>query len=411
MAASGGMGSRLRVGGGVLGAAGMAVPLMALLAVAVVAPVASVVARSVQAPAVADALPGTLARLRSWQGSTVPAAPAFAALGRELSAAATADKVSRVAMRLEREHGGLGAIVVGTAHRLVERPLEPRTAAEWRDAVVAAHAAWNTVDAWTALRRGGSRITADHYRAVFDMRDVLGDATDPRRGGPRLLWSLAVGVGVALLCLVLGFPLAYLVAGSSGARATCLLAAVLVPFWITVCLRTATWIAVPYPAGFEAVFAWLFPAAGASAAARIAASLAVMTQMVLPFAVLPLYAAMRTVPRRYMSAAATLGASFAYAFRRVYWPHMRSATWAVTLLVTALAIGYHATPALAGLAAAHAVADGLAPGAPLQVAWVLPTALGSVVVVCIAALGVIYVGVRRPRHDTTGHGPHRAGIP
>ena len=393
MAANGGRGSRLPVAGGALGAAGMVVPLVAFLVVAVAAPMASVVVRSVQAPAVADALPRTLSHLRTWQGTAVPDAAAFAVLGGELSAAAADGHTALVAMRLERERAGLGAGVFAAAYELGERNAEPRSAAEWRDAVVAADVTWNTVDAWAALRRAGSRMTADHYRAVFDMR---GDAADPRPGGALLLRSLAVGVGVAGLCLVLGFPLAYLVAGSSGTRAALLLGAVLVPFWITVCLRTVTWIAVPHPAAFDGVFDWS-AAAGGAAVGEVAGTVMATTQMLLPFAVLPLYAAMRTVPPRYMRAAASLGASFGYAFRRVYWPRMRRATWAVTLLVMALAIGYHATPALVGLASAHAVADGLASGTARQVDWGLATALGSVVVACIAALGVVYVRVQRVR--------------
>ena len=387
----------LSVAGGAVAAAGLSVPLVVFLAVAVLAPVGSVLVRSVQAPLVADNFPRTLASLQAWQGSSLPDPVAYAALGRELSAMADAGDVSRIAGRLERERTGLGAVVVATVYQLGERETAPGSTSEWRDALLAADAMWGDPETWAALRRAGSGLTADHYRLVFDMR---GDVADSHSGGALLVRSLAVGVVVAALCVALGFPLAYLVARTSGMAATLLLAVVLVPFWATVCLRSVTWIATPaVPPVFAGIFG-LSPT-GASIAGTVAAT----TQVLLPFAVLPLYAAMRTVPPRYMRAAATLGASFGYAFRRVYWPHMRPATWAATLLVMALAMGYHATPALVSLAWAHAVANDLALGAPQRLDWGVPTALGSVVVAGIALLGAVYVRGRRVMHSAD---PRRA---
>lgn len=367
-------------------AVGLALPLVAFLAVTVLAPVATVLLRSAQSPLVADSLPRTVASVQAWQGSSAPDAVAYAHLGRELVATARTGDLPRLAERLERERPGLGAVVVATAYHVGGRDA-PRSPAGWRDAFLAADAAWADAETWAALRRAASGLTADHYRLAFDMR---GDGGGPHPGGTLLLRSLAVAAGVAALCIALGFPLAYLVARTSGTVQTLLLAVVLVPFWATVCLRSVTWIAAPTA---PPVLAGLFGPDPFDA--DIAGTVAATTQFLLPFAVLPLYAAMRAVPPRYMRAAATLGATFGYAFRRVYWPHMRAATWAAALLVMALAMGHHATPALAGLARAHAVANDLAAGAPQAIDWGVPTALGSIVVAVILLLGVVYVRGRR----------------
>jgi putative spermidine/putrescine transport system permease protein len=73
-----------------------------------------------------------------------------------------------------------------------------------------------------------------------------------------------------------------------------------------------------------------------------------MTHVLLPFMVLPLYAAMRAIPAAHVRAALSLGAEPFPAFWRVYAPQTMPAVGAGVLMVFIQALGYYITPALVG---------------------------------------------------------------
>ena len=85
-------------------------PLVAFIVVTFLAPLGSMLARSVYDPVVADALPETLAALQTWDGGRIPDEAVFAALGRELLAAYEARILGQVATRLNRVQSGLRSV-------------------------------------------------------------------------------------------------------------------------------------------------------------------------------------------------------------------------------------------------------------------------------------------------------------
>jgi putative spermidine/putrescine transport system permease protein len=74
----------------------------------------------------------------------------------------------------------------------------------------------------------------------------------------------------------------------------------------------------------------------------------VMTHILLPFMILPLYSVMRVIPPSYARAARSLGATSWTTFRRIYLPQTLPGIGAGSLLVFILAVGYYITPALVG---------------------------------------------------------------
>ena len=392
-----------------LRALGLVAPLLIFVAVTFVAPLATMLVRSVHDPVVADALPETLALLDAWDGRGPPPEAVYTAAARELERAGTERTVGQVAGRLNRVESGLRSVVTGTARGLARaagQPEEP-DAANARDAMVALDSAWADPATWHAIRTTGDRFTSRHYLNAVDLQRLPdGSVTaqpEERRIYLRLFWrTLAVSGVITLLCLLLGYPIAHLIANAPPRRANLLLVLVLVPFWTSLLVRTTAWIVLLQTQG---VLNDLLVAIGlVSDDGRLAmvynmtGTIVAMTHVLLPFMVLPLYSVMRGIPTDQMKAAASLGATPRQAFLRVYWPQSLPGVGAGSLLVFILAIGYYITPALVGGSDGQLISNMIAYHMQTSLNWGLAAALGGVLLVGVTGLYILYdrlVGVER----------------
>ena len=397
-------------------AAGLTLPLLAFVGVTFLAPLGAMLARSVHDPTVADALPRTLAVLARWDGRGLPPDDAFEALAPELVSARAARSVGQVASRVNRIEGGTRSVITRSARRLAAAaPDGPgdtgatAAAAPWRAQLIAADPAWGTPAIWRAIRRAGERVTPQHYLQALDLdRDVAGSvvarAPEQRIYLQLFLRTLTVSLGVTLLCLALGYPIAYLIAHAPPNRAQWLLLLVLVPFWTSLLVRTTSWIVLLQSQGVlnEALVSLGVIADDERLAMiyNMTGSFVAMTHVLLPFMVLPLYSVMRGVPPAHMRAAASLGATFPQAFRRVYWPQTLPGVGAGSLLVFILAVGYYITPALVGGRTGQLISNFIAYHMQESLNWGLAAALGGILLVGVGALYFLYdrlVGVERMR--------------
>jgi ABC-type spermidine/putrescine transport system permease subunit I len=160
-------------------------------------------------------------------------------------------------------------------------------------------------------------------------------------------WIAALSTGV---CLALGYPYAYLMNMVRPRLAGLLLIAVLLPFWSSLLVRTYAWQMILRDTG---IINSLLLDAGVieEPVPLIRTTLGVMlgmSQILLPFMVLPIYGVMRSIDPEYTRAAANLGASPFAAFRRVFLPLSLPGVVAGSLLVFVLALGFYITPALLG---------------------------------------------------------------
>ena len=377
-----------------LRAVGLTLPLVAFVGVTFVAPLTSMLIRSIYDPVVADALPETLALLDDWDGSSVPAETVFEAAARELVTAQQQRLIGQVAGRVNRVQGGLRSVFVLTGRRVGDASGD-----SWRERMAGINPAWEQVGTWHALRTAGERFTARHYLAAIDLTrlpdgSVVRQAPDRRIYVPLFVRTLMVSLGVTLLCLVLGYPLAHLIAHSPPRRGGILLALVLVPFWTSLLVRTTAWIVLLQNQG---VINDLLVTVGLVAGdARLAliynmiGTFVAMTHVLLPFMVLPLYSVMRTIPRSHMSAAASLGAGPLQAFGRIYWPQSIPGVGAGCLLVFILAIGYYITPALVGGSSGQLISNMVAYHMQTSLDWGLASALGAIILVCVTGLYILY---------------------
>ena len=385
-----------------LRATGLVLPLLAFIGVTFIAPLATMLVHSVYDPTVADALPDTLNLLREWDGKSVPDEAVYAAAARELLNARKDRSLGRVATRVNRVHSGLRSVFTRSA-----RGLQNVSEGPWREAMIGLHTAWGDVQTWHAIRSAGDRFTARHYLNAVDLQP-LSDGSIARQPPERriylaLLWrTFVVSLSITAICLLLGYPIAHLIAHSPPRIANLLLILVLVPFWTSLLVRTTSWIVLLQTQGvLNDLLVTLGLIGDASRLAMIynmTGTLVAMTHVLLPFMILPLYSIMRAIPPSQMSAAASLGASSFQAFWRVYWPQTLPGVGAGSLLVFILAIGYYITPALVGGSTGQLISNMIAYHMQTSLNWSLAGALGGILLICVLALYLLYdriVGIDR----------------
>lgn len=116
----------------------------------------------------------------------------------------------------------------------------------------------------------------------------------------------------------------------------------------------------------------------------------VMTQILLPFMILPLYSVMKTIPPTYMRAAQNLGATPTMAFIRVYMPQTIPGIGAGCILVFIVAIGYYITPELVGGKDGRLIGNMVAYHMQRSLNWGLAAAMGSILLFTILVLYWLY---------------------
>nr|WP_246776942.1 ABC transporter permease [Microvirga sp. VF16] len=163
----------------------------------------------------------------------------------------------------------------------------------------------------------------------------------------RTLWiALATTVGAFLL----GYPVAYGMARAGNKLAFWIAACVLIPLWTSVLVRSYAWIILFQRKGI--INNLLIETGILEQPLRLihtqGAVIIAMTHVLMPFMILPIYSALRTIPKELPQAAANLGAGAQTTFLKVILPLSLPGVFAGTLMTFILALGFYVTPALVG---------------------------------------------------------------
>jgi putative spermidine/putrescine transport system permease protein len=184
---------------------------------------------------------------------------------------------------------------------------------------------------------GSSGFTLEHYRTLFTdgvTLTVLG----------RTAMTAAV---VTVVALALGYPYAYLMTRVGPRLRGILMVIVLVPFWTSVMARNFAWVVILQRDGPVNSFFKLF-GLDVVLYQSVAGVTIAMSQVLLPFMVLPLFTALSGIDRRLLLAARGLGSPPITAFWKIYWPLSRGGVVSGLILVFTLSLGFYVTPALVG---------------------------------------------------------------
>ncbi len=357
--------------------------------------------RSVADPEARAVLPRTTAALQTWDARALPDEAAFAALAADLKDAKEQRTTGEVGRRLNFEVSGFRSLVSRTARRV------RRGSAPWKPWMKTIDARWHDIAYWRVIQRASGPYTATYLLAALDRTyDAAGEVTPvpaERAIYVDIFWrTFVVAFQVTLLCLLLGYPVAYVLAAQPPARANLLMVLVLLPFWTSLLVRTTAWIVLLQTNGVLndfALWAGLIDERVQLVFNRFGVLVA-MTHILLPFMVLPLYSVMRGISPSYVRAARSLGARPWTAFRRVYLPQTMPGIGAGVLLVFILAIGYYITPALVGGPRDQLISYFVAQHTNETLNWGLASALGAMLLALTLALYLVFqraIGVDRLR--------------
>ncbi|WP_395517457.1 ABC transporter permease subunit [Pseudorhizobium flavum] len=229
---------------------------------------------------------------------------------------------------------------------------------------------------------GDDQLTLEHYRRIIEVpvyRRVL-------------LNTFVVSGLVTLLCVVVSYPVAYLLATVSPNVRKFLFVVVLLPFWTSALVRTTAWIILLQRKGvlndfltgsglIDQPIAFVYNLSGV---------LIGMTHVLMPFVVLPLFAAFINIDRTLLEAAEGLGASPYSIGRRIIMPLTAPGVIAGATIVFLNSIGYYITPALMGGPGQKMIAMLIADNINRDLNWSLAAALSVVLLFCTVVIFVVF---------------------
>ncbi|MGO4123152.1 ABC transporter permease [Inquilinus sp. YAF38] len=377
-------------------------PLVVFLLLVFVAPIGGMLWRAIDDRDVGPVMPRTVAALAGWQGDGLPGEPAFAALAADLAQARADKSLPAAARRLNYDRNGYRTVITNTARKLPDQPQ-----GSWRETLTALDPAWGQTEIWGAIARAAGPTTDFYLLAALDLRrdaagTILQSPPDEAIYRDVFLRTFLVALSVTALCLVIGFPVAYLLATRPPRIANILMILVLLPFWTSLLVRTTAWVVLLQTNGVvnEILTGLGLTGEPLQLVYNRVGVLIAMTHVLLPYMILPLYSVMRSIPPAHLRAAYSLGARPVGAFLRVYLPQTLPGIGAGALLVFILALGYYITPALVGGPADQMISWFIAFYTTSTVNWGMASALGLLLLVATLALYSVYarlVGADRMR--------------
>jgi len=374
----------------------LTLPLLAFIVIFFIVPIIAMLWRSVDNPEVSSIMPNTVIALSTWDETSgeLPDEEVFAALVKDLTVGRENRTIGKVGRRLNYEIPGMSSLF-----RTSSRKAPKITEGPYKEQILAIKKRWSDVETWQLIKRESDTVTASYYLSAIDMR-YAADGSIESQPEERQIYlflfkrTMIMSIVITGLCILLGFPIAYLLANIPMRYAGLLMILVLLPFWTSLLVRTTAWIALLQSQG---VINDLLVAIGIiSDGDRLqlihnkTGTFIAMTHILLPFMILPLYSVMKTIPPSYMRAARSMGATQAWAFYKVYLPLTLSGIGAGTILVFILSIGFYITPALVGGTSGTLISNFIANHISVSLNWGLAAALGAMLLALVLALYLLY---------------------
>jgi putative spermidine/putrescine transport system permease protein len=202
-----------------------------------------------------------------------------------------------------------------------------------------------------------------------------------------LITTLRIAAITTFFALLLGYVVAYAIRAATSRRQRLMLFAVLLPFWISVLVRSFAWIALLGTQGplNQALLGMGLIDEPLALVRNETGVLIGMIHIMLPYAILTLYANMRGIDIGLVAAARSLGASRGQAFRLVFLPLTRPGLIGAGTLVFILSLGFFVTPALLGGGKVLMVAEYVAVQINDTLRWGLGTMLAATLMIAVLA--------------------------
>ena len=406
-------------------------PLLFLL-IMFVTPIGSLLSRSVDDTSINIVLPQTFAQYELWEDkSQVPSEEMFAAVINDIRVTHKMENsegknigknlLGKAGTRMTYEFSGWRSLLLKTVksatkvNKRSKEEVKPYTwEAPYKEKMIKRDKRWGKVEFWQSLGAMKDPYTMGYYLNAVDLRYDANKNIIEKEEYLKIyktIWmrTLQVSLMVTIFCLLLAYPVSYLLATLPMRTSNLLMICVLMPFWTSLLVRIVAWMIMLQQNGvvndtlvgilpcFEGMVN--LPFFGEtnldlcfSDEDRIpmmynfTGTIIVMTQVLLPFMILPIYSVMRGIPPSYMKAAQNLGATPTRAFIRVYMPQSVPGIGAGCILVFIVAIGYYITPELVGGKDGLMIGNFVAREMQQTLHWGLAAAMGAILLSAVLIL-------------------------
>ena len=366
-------------------------PLLLFLIITYISPIAEMLTRSVDDKMVTNMLPKTFKAMESWDGQELPSEEVFASFLSDYQTLVKAKTQGKLDQRLNKEKNGFNSIL-----KKLKRKMKKFEEGNYKEQIMAVHKRFADVSYWQAIKRTAPPYSIAKYLKAVDMvKDENGDIVmveESRRIYTQLwLRTLEVAFFVTLLCFLMGYPIAHLLATIPMKYSNLLMICVLLPFWTSLLVRTASWMILLQQQGVVNDFFVMIGLVADDNRPEMmynkVGTYVAMSQILLPFMVLPLYSVMKTVSPSLMRAGKSLGGTPFVSFWKIYFPLTISGIGAGSLLVFIIAAGYYITPELVGGASGKLISNSIAYHMKQTLDWSFASAMGLML---LAGVMVVY---------------------
>jgi putative spermidine/putrescine transport system permease protein len=369
-------------------------PLLFFLLITYIFPIGEMFTRSVDDTMITNMLPKTFKAMESWDEQELPPEEVFSSFLEDYKFLIKNKTQGKLTQRLNKEKNGFNSIL-----KKLKRKMKKFEDGNYKEQVMSVHKRFADVEYWRAIKRTAPPYTIAKYLKAVDMYvDQNGDIVqvDETRQIYKKLWirTLEVAFFVTILTFLMGYPIAHLLATIPMKYSNLLMICVLLPFWTSLLVRTASWMILLQQQGVVNDFFVMIGLVADDARPEMMynkiGTYVAMSQILLPFMVLPLYSVMKTISPSLMRAGKSLGGTPFVSFWKIYFPLTISGIGAGSLLVFILAVGYYITPELVGGASGKLISNQIAYHMKQTLDWSFASAMGLMLLCGVLSIYWIY---------------------
>ncbi|WP_419739281.1 ABC transporter permease [Ruegeria sp.] len=369
-------------------------PLLLFVLFSFIVPIASMLFRSVENSIVQQTLPLTVEALQSWDENSgeLPDEAVYDAFVRDMVVAVDNKTHTRLGSRLNYEETGMSSMFRRSGRKMGK--LDPETDGPFKDQVIEIHEGWGEPQTWAVIKTHSPAVTNGYFLNAVDMRRTPEGAQAQPEDKQILIKlfgrTLFMSLVITASCILLAYPVSYLLATLPMRVSNLLMILVLLPFWTSLLVRTSAWKVMLQQQGvINETLVWLGLVADDARLVIInnqIGTIIAMTHILLPFMILPMYSVMQTIPESYTRAAKSMGATNWTTFWRIYFPQSIPGIGAGSILVFILAIGYYITPEIVGGTKGVFISNRIAYHISSSLNWGLAAALGTILLAVVLLL-------------------------
>ena len=372
-------------------------PLLLFLIITYIFPIGEMFSRSIDDKMITNMLPKTFKEMETWDGKELPPEEVFSAFYADFKVLVEKQEQGKLGQRLNKEKNGFNSITKKLLRQIKRNKIDENQSI--KEQIMKVHKRWRDVKYWQAIKRTAPPYTMAKYLKGMDMYYAADGSiaqVDESRRIHRILWlrTLEIALFVTIFCFLMGYPIAHLLATLPMKYSNLLMICVLLPFWTSLLVRTASWMILLQQQGvvndFFVMIGLVTDDNRPEMMYNKVGTYVAMTQILLPFMVLPLYSVMKTISPSLMRAGKSLGGTPFVAFWKVYFPLTIPGIGAGCLLVFILAIGYYITPALVGGASGTLISNQIAYHMKTTLDWSFASAMGLMLLTGVLAVYWVY---------------------